>query len=394
MKTKVLNGLDRLDILDRLLKGRRVGLVTGGSAINRQHELAVDVLASRYQVTALFNTIYGIRGEFVYGERVERYVDGPTGLPVTSIFNRQRTAPTAEMMEQVDVMVFDIKEAGVRYYEYLYCLANLMKACAACGKPLVVLDRIDPIGGVKVEGTVCPAGMHTMVGDYELATRTAMTIGEFARYVQGEFAVPVELTIVPVEGWRRRQYMDETDLPWVLPSPSLPHVDANLLYTGMCIFEGVATVNEGRGTSKPFELVGAPWMDADEVVRRMRRRGLDGVSFSRVYYIPNASKHRGEVVNGVQIHVLDREAIEPFRVAVSLLDEIRGLHEDKIVWADCSAGHDVKAEASLPFERYTDKLLGDARYTTGELDGEGLIAAHAQARDRYLKRKQPYELYE
>ena len=116
MKTKVLNGLDRLDILDRLLKGRRVGLVTGGSAINRQHELAVDVLASRYQVTALFNTIYGIRGEFVYGERVERYVDGPTGLPVTSIFNRQRTAPTVEMMEQVDVMVFDIKEAGVRYY--------------------------------------------------------------------------------------------------------------------------------------------------------------------------------------------------------------------------------------------------------------------------------------
>mgnify|MGYP002545338427 CR=1 FL=1 len=142
MKTKVLNGLDRLDILDRLLKGRRVGLVTGGSAINRQHELAVDVLASRYQVTALFNTIYGIRGEFVYGERVERYVDGPTGLPVTSIFNRQRTAPTAEMMEQVDVMVFDIKEAGVRYYEYLYCLANLMKACADTQRS-AVLAQID-----------------------------------------------------------------------------------------------------------------------------------------------------------------------------------------------------------------------------------------------------------
>ena len=134
MKAKVWNGLDRLDVLDRLLKGRRVGLVTGGSAINRQHELAVDVLSSRYQVTALFNTIYGIRGEFVYGERVERYVDGPTGLPVFSIFNRERTAPTAEMMAPVDVMVFDIKEAGVRYYEYLYCLANLMKACAACGR--------------------------------------------------------------------------------------------------------------------------------------------------------------------------------------------------------------------------------------------------------------------
>lgn len=135
-------------------------------------------------------------------------------------------------------------------------------------------------------------------------------------------------------------------------------------------------------------------MNADEVVRRMRRRGLEGVSFSRVYYIPNASKHRGEVVNGVQIHVLDRRTIEPFRVAISLLDEIRGLHEEKLVWADCSAGHDVKAEASIPFERYTDKLLGDTRYTAGELDGEGLIAAHAQARARYIQRKRPYELYE
>ena len=138
-------------------------------------------------MTTLFNTIFGIRGEFIFGERVPFYVDAPTGLPVYSIFNKTRTAPSPEMMENVDVMVFDIKEAGVRYYEYLYILADLMKACAAVKKPLVVLDRVDPIGGAQVEGAVCPPDMHAMVGDYRLAIRTGMTVGEFARYVQGEF---------------------------------------------------------------------------------------------------------------------------------------------------------------------------------------------------------------
>lgn len=394
MKAKVLSGIDRLDVLDKLLAGRRVGLVVGGSSIDRNHELAVDILCRRYHVTALFNTIFGIRGEFVYGERVERYIDGPTGLPVMSIFNKERTAPTAEMLDAVDVVVFDIKEAGVRYYEYLYCLADLMKACVACKKAVVVLDRVDPIGGEKVEGTVCPPDMHTMVGDYQLAIRTGMTIGEFACYVQGEFLPEADLTVVPLQGWKRSLYMDETDAPWVLPSPSLPHASANLLYTGMCIFEGVATINEGRGTTKPFELIGAPWMDSDEVVRRIRKRGLPGVSFGSVHYKPYMSKHKDQVCRGVQIHVEDRNTFEPFRTALSLLDEIRALHEDQIVWRDCTAGHDLPPTPGMTFERYADKLIGDKRYTTGELNGEALLAAHEDALQAYIARKKKYELYE
>lgn len=394
MKTKIYSGLDRLDVLDKLLAGRRVGLVVGGSAVDRNHEPAVDILCRRYHVTALFNTIFGIRGEFVYGERVERYVDGPTGLPVVSIFNRERTAPTPEMLEQVDVVVFDIKEAGVRYYEYLYCLANLMKVCAACGKAVVVLDRVDPIGGEQVEGTVCPPDMHTMVGDYQLAIRTGMTIGEFACYVRGEYLPEADLTVVPLLGWKRSLYMDETDAPWVLPSPSLPHPTANLLYTGMCIFEGVATINEGRGTTKPFELIGAPWMDSDEVVRRIRKRGLPGVSFGSVYYKPNASKHKDQVCRGVQVHVEDRKQFLPFRTALYLLDEIRTLHREEIRWRDCSAGHDVPGDTGMIFTRYADKLIGDTRYTTGELNGEQLLDAHAVALEAYLARKKKYEMYE
>jgi uncharacterized protein YbbC (DUF1343 family) len=395
MKVMVRNGLDQPEEMDRYLRGQRVGLVTAGSAVTRDLQQAVDVISGRYTVTRLFNTIYGIRGEFIYGERVMEYIDGPTGLPVVSVFNRERTAPSIEMMQDLDVMVFDIKEAGTRYYEYLYCLANLMKACAQAGKTLVVLDRVAPINGVTVEGTVCPPGMHTMVGDYELPARIALTIGEFARYVNGEYQLGCDLTVVPVSGWRRVLSMAETDLPWVLPSPSLPHGDANLLYVGMCLFEGLASVNEGRGTSKPFELLGAPWMNAGEVVRRMKLRDLSGVAFGQVHYIPTASKHKGEVCNGVQIHIRDPKQIEPFRVALALMDEIRYLHEEKILWADCSAGHDVKVEPSqVEFTRYTDKLLGTAAYTRGEMDGDALIARDAPAREAYCRRKEKYHLYE
>ena len=394
MKKKVLNGLDRLELLDPVLKGLRVALVTGGSAITRELEQAVDVLSARYNVVKLFNTIYGVRGEFIYGERVENYADAKTGLNVQSIFNKQRTSPEPWMTEDIDAVVFDIREAGVRYYEYLYCLANLMKACARDKKLVVVLDRIAPINGVTVEGTVYPPDMHTMVGDYSLATRTAMTIGEFARYVKGEYNIPVELEIIPAEGWTRKMYMDETDLLWVLPSPSLPHVNANILYTGMCIFEGIKTINEGRGTSKPFELVGAPWMEAEEIVRSMNRRHLEGVAFSPVHYIPNASKHKGEIVRGIQIHILCREKIEPYRVALNLFDEIRKLHEDKIVYSDYSAGHDIKEDDSIKFERYIDKLMGTDLLSSGAMDGDTLIAHFSDAREKYRQRKERYHLYE
>ncbi len=390
----VLSGIDRLELLDKLLKGQRVGLVTAGSAIDRNCELAVDILCRRYQVTTLFNTIFGIRGEFVYGERVPFYTDGPTGLPVYSIFNSQRTAPSPEMMENVDVMVFDIKEAGVRYYEYLYTLADLMQACAHAKKALVVLDRVDPIGGAAVEGTVCPPDMHTMVGDYGLAIRTGMTVGEFARYVKGEVGVDVELHIVPLQGWQRSLYMDETDVPWVLPSPSLPHATANLLYAGMCVFEGVATINEGRGTTKPFELIGAPWMDGKKVAELAQQKGLPGVRYAATCYKPTASKHKDQVCGGVQLHILDRQAFQPVRAALNLLDAVRAVHPQEILWRDCSAGHDLPDRGGMTFDRYTDKLLGDKRYTTGELNGEQLLAAHAEALGEYEQRKKKYELYE
>lgn len=391
---QVWNGIDQPERMDRELKGQRLAVVSGGGAVDKTLRPAVDVLCQRYRVTALFNTIYGIRGEFMYGERVPAYVDSVTGMRVESIFNRERIAPDAEMLERVDTVVFDIREAGTRFFEYLHCCAAIMKACAAAGKRLVVLDRVAPIGGVAVEGTVCPPTMHTIVGDYELASRTGMTMGEFARYVNGEYAVGCDLTVIPVEGWRRDLYFDETDLPWLLPSPSLNGTTANLLYAGMCVFEGVRTVSEGRGTSKPFELIGAPWIDGRKLAARMTERGLPGVAFAPVYFRPASSKHAGQVCQGVQVLVRDKRAFASFRTAILLLDTIRDLYPDQVIWEDNSAGHDVLQPPSQPvFFRYLDKLLADGDYTGGVLDGEGLMAKHAAALASYGRRKEKYHLY-
>lgn len=395
MKANVLSGIDRLELMDRILKGKRLAVVTGGGAVNRELVSALDVLTERYQVVKLFNTIYGVRGDFRYGEDIPYYVDAATGLGVHSIFNMERTSPTEEMMQDVDVLVFDIRGAGTRFFEYLHCLGSIMKACAKMNKPVVVLDRIAPLGGEIVEGTVCPPQMHTIVGDYELPSRFALTMGEFARYINGEFSIGCDLTVIPVDGWKRRLYYDETDVPWLLPSPSLNGVTANLLYAGFCIFEGISTISEGRGTSKPFELIGAPWLKTAALIDGLKARGLEGIRFAPTYFKPAASKHSGQVCNGVQILVEDRNHFRPFLTALTMLEIIRDLHPDQIAYRDCSAGHCVKEEESSPvFTRYIDKLLATDDFSEGRMSAQQLVDAYAPQRELFIKRKKQYHLYE
>lgn len=184
-----------------------------------------------------------------------------------------------------------------------------------------------------------------------------------------------------MEGWKRSWYADETDLPWLLPSPSLNSCTANLLYAGMCVFEGVSTISEGRGTSKPFELIGAPWADGYELAARMNRKGLEGVAFAPVFFKPSSSNYQGQVCKGVQVIVRDRTHFESFRTAITLLDTFRELWPDEVQWAGCSAGHNVKELPSAPeFTRYLDKLLADPDYTAGIVNGEQLIDRYAEAR--------------
>ena len=394
MQAKVLSGIDQLHLMDQIFSGKRLAVVTGGGAVNRDLVSTLDVLTSRYQVVKLFNTIYGIRGEFRYGEDIPYYVDEKTGLGVHSIFNIERTAPTEEMLQDVDMLVFDIRGAGTRFFEYIHCLGSIMKACARYQKPVTVLDRIAPLGGEIVEGTVCPPSMHTIVGDYELPSRFALTMGEFAQYINGEFSIGCDLTVIPVEGWTREMYYDETDVPWLLPSPSLNSTTANLLYAGFCIFEGISTISEGRGTSKPFELIGAPWLNTSALVDGLKSRHLDGVRFAPTYFRPQASKHNGQVCNGVQVLVDDRKSFRPFLTALTMFEIIRDLHPGEIAYRDCSAGHCVKEEESSPvFTRYIDKLLATDAFSQGRMTAQQLVDHYAPERERFIQRKAKYHLY-
>ncbi len=395
MKQFVRQGLDNVAAMDRHLQGLRLGVVAGGASIDSNLQLAVDLLHERYTVIRLFNTIFGIRGEFIYGEHTPHYVDDRTGLPVYSIFSAERNAPSLEMLVDLDAIVFDLREVGVRYYEYLYCLAQVMKSCAAAQLPLFVLDRANPLGGLVCEGTVCGPDMHTFVGDYGLAQRTGLTIGEFAQYVNQEYGLGCPLTIIPCLGWRRSWLLDDTDVPWVLPSPSLPRLESILLYAGMCLLEGIQTLSEGRGTTMPFELLGAPWLPADALVRRMNNRSLEGVRFGRVHYVPRSSKYAGEVCHGVQIHVLDKQRISPVRVAMTLIEEIRELCPDQLQWAPSTVGHDVKPPgSSREFTAYFDMLLGTERFRTEGLTADQLLAYYGEDLERYKKTSQRYYLYD
>ena len=395
MPVKVLSGIDRLDLLDRELKGPRLAVVTSGGAVNHDMVPVLDVLVERYHVVKLFNTIYGVRGDFTYGEKVPVYVDAKTGLTAESIFNAEIVAPTAEMLQDVDAVVFDIREAGTRFFEYVHVLADLIRACGQHKKRCVVLDRIAPLGGVIVEGTVCPPTMHTVVGDFELPSRIALTMGEFARYVNSEYNFGCDLVVIPVDGWKRHMYYDETDVPWMLPSPSLNGTTANILYAGYCAFEGVATISEGRGTSKPFELVGAPWLDADALIAKLRQRHLPGVRFGQCYFRPNVSKLAGEVCNGIQTVIDDRNDFRPFLTALTIIEIIREMYPEHIAYKDCSAGHCVKEDESFPvYTRYIDKLLATDAFSEGRMTAQQLVDFYAPDRERYIQRKKKYELYE
>lgn len=389
------SGIDNISELDKALKGLRLGLITNGSAVDQALRPVLDILHEQYELCKLFNTVYGVRSEFVYGERVPHYTDEATGLPVESIFSRECTAPTPEMLQDIDAVVFDIREAGCRYYEYLYCLANTMRACAAEKKRLIILDRTAPLGGAQVEGTVYPEDLHTMVGDYGLPNRIGLTIGEFACYLNGEYGFACPLQVVPVTGWRREQDGGETGLPWISPSPNLPHVTANLLYAGMCFVEGISNLSEGRGTAKPFEVVGAPWLKSEELARRMNRLELSGVRFAPVYFIPSSSKYRGEICRGVQIHVESRRDFLPVRTTFHLLDEIRELHPDTLEFTPNSYGHDVKpVESAREYSFYIDKLMGTDAWRKGKKTGGQLLEEGKVALERYRRTKTKYHLYE
>ncbi|HVE82734.1 MAG TPA: DUF1343 domain-containing protein [Myxococcales bacterium] len=304
------------------LAGRRVGAIVNPTSVDRELRHLADLLAAAPGVTlaALFGPEHGVRGEAQYMEAVDDVQrDARTGVPVHSLYGHsfESLSPRPEWLAGLDALVFDIQDVGSRYYTYVYTMALAMKAAAKAGVPFYVLDRPNPIGGAQVEGNLVGERYRSFVGLYALPNRHGMTAGELARLFNEEEGFGAQLTVVPCRGWRRDQVFAETGLHFVPPSPNMPTPDTALVYPGMCLGEGT-NVSEGRGTCRPFEQFGAPWLDPAALCEALRREDLPGVRFRPCSFTPTFDKHRGQSCSGAFIHVTDRRAFRPLLTGIAV----------------------------------------------------------------------------
>jgi len=328
----MLLGSERLLASPRL-NGLRVGVVANPASIDRTFRHIVDGLASArdFKLTAIFGPQHGFRSD-LQDNMVEtpHAEDAARNVPVFSLYSETRE-PTPEMLDLIDVLVIDIQDVGARIYTFIYTMANCLRAAARKGLPVIVCDRPNPIGGEAIEGPMLEAGYESFVGQFPIPMRHGMTIGELARLFNESYGIGAELEVVAMEGWSRGMYWDETGLPWVMPSPNMPTLDTAIVYPGTVLFEGTM-LSEGRGTTRPFELIGAPWLDGERLASRMNARRLQGVHFRPAIFEPTFQKHVKETCGGCQIHVTDRHTFEPVKAGVALMHECYGEAPDRFEW--------------------------------------------------------------
>jgi uncharacterized protein YbbC (DUF1343 family) len=354
---KTLLGIERLlrDQID-LLDGARVGLICNQASVDHNFKHVADLFYedSRIKLTTLFGPQHGIRGD-VQDNMVEtpHTVDRVTNLPVYSLYSETRE-PTEEMLKDIDLFVFDLQDVGCRIYTFIYTLANCMRACKAYGKRMIVCDRPNPINGKDVAGTILEPEYASFVGQYPIATRHGMTVCELAKMFNDHFGIGCDLELVPMQGWSRDQWFDQTDAPWVMPSPNMPTLDTAIVFPGTVHHEGTQ-MSEGRGTTRPFELIGAPYIEAERYKNELDKLRLPGVIFRAAYFQPTFQKHAKVTCGGVQIHVTDREAFEPVITGVATIKVAYDLYTDYFKWKE------------PPYEYVFDKNPFDVIAGTGQL---------------------------
>jgi uncharacterized protein YbbC (DUF1343 family) len=315
------------------LRGQRVGVVCNHASVDRGFLHIIDRLEAAEGVTlaAIFGPQHGFRSD-VQDNMVEtpHRTDGRRRVPVYSLYSETRE-PAGQMLSGLDVLVVDLQDIGARIYTYIYTMANCLRAGAKHGVPVIVCDRPNPIGGDAVEGETLVRGFESFVGLYPIPMRHGMTIGELARLFNEHFHIGAELVVVPMEGWTRSQFADETGLPWVMPSPNMPTLDTAIVYPGTVLFEGIL-ISEGRGTTRPFELVGAPWIDGERFAAGMNALGLPGAHFRPAGFEPTFQKYAKTPCGGCQIHVTDRRTFTPVLTGVALAQMFRRADPAQFAW--------------------------------------------------------------
>ena len=389
-----------------LIRGKRVGLITNPTGMDSRLDSIIDRFRAPPGVTlvALSGPEHGVRGNAQAGEYVPFYFDEHLKLPVFSLYGQTHKPPAdmmtnideymrsfdtkhegkqvaAGMMQSVDVMVFDLQDVGTRVYTYIATMAYAMQAAADAGIPFIVLDRPNPINGIAMEGPILEYPKHSsFIGLYPIPLRHGMTAGELARLFNDKFLVKkANLTVVPMENWSRDEWFSETSLPWILPSPNLPTPESATVYPGQVIIEGT-NLSEGRGTTKPFEFFGAPWIDGFVLAKKLNDLKLPGVKFREVWFTPTFSKFAAQQCGGCQLHVVDRQSYQPVATTLAILSVVKQLYGDKL---------EFHAE-------YFDKVLGKSTVREALERGEPadkIVAAFQPGLDAFARLRAPYLLY-
>jgi len=338
------------------LKGARAGLLMHPASVNSSLDHAVDCFMKSeiIKLKTLFGPQHGINGE-TQDNMVEweGFKDKKTGFPVHSLYGQTRK-PEPSMLTDIDVMVIDLQDVGSRYYTFIWTMELCMQACNEAGISIVILDRPNPLGGIMTEGPVLEMDYVSFVGRQPLPVRHGMTNGEIGYYLKQEFFNDLDFHVIPVNGWERSRWFDQTGLPWVLPSPNMPTLDTAMVYPGMCLLEGT-NLSEGRGTTRPFEIFGAPFISPEILVENLKKAELSGVIFRPMYFKPTFQKHADKLCGGAQIHITDREKYKPFKTGVAIIKVIFELYNEHFKWKE------------PPYEYETEKLPVDILAGTDKL---------------------------
>lgn len=380
-KAKVAPGIEVLMNKKGMLKGKKAGLITNPTGVDSRLNSSIDLLHQDpdIELTALFGPEHGVRGDAQAGDKVESYIDEKTGLPVYSLYGDTRK-PTPEMLKNIDVLLFDIHDVGTRFYTYIYTMAYAMEAAKENDIPFIVLDRPNPQGGIKVEGPVLDPNYSSFVGRYPIPLIHGMTAGELAKLFNQEFNIGADLTVVKMKGWKRRMSFEDTGLPFVLPSPNMPTVDTSAVYPGTGLIEGT-NISEGRGTTKPFELIGAPFIKSTELAEKLNSLKLSGVRFRAASFTPTFSKHQNKLCHGVELYVTNRSAFQPVKTGISIIKTIHDLYPE-----------DFQFLSSNNFNR----LIGNGWVKTMIEEGasvEEIVKKYEAEQKRFMDIRKKYLLY-
>jgi uncharacterized protein YbbC (DUF1343 family) len=372
------------------LKNKRVGVVSNPASIDARFQHIVDTFATSKDVklAAIFGPQHGFRSD-VQDNMIEtsHNRDARRGVPVYSLYSETRE-PTAEMLKGLDALVVDLQDVGSRIYTFVYTMANCLRAGKKHGVPVIVCDRPNPIGGTSIDGPMLLAGFESFVGQFPIPLRHGMTIGELARFFNDACGLGADLTVVPMDNWKRSMHYDETGLPWVMPSPNMPTLETAVVYPGTVLFEGT-NVSEGRGTTRPFELIGAPWVDAELLAEKLAAHRLPGAYFRPAVFEPTFQKHAKEPCGGCQIHVLDRDKYPAVQSAVAILIEMRAQNPAKFQWRQ------------PPYEYEHEKLPFDILAGSSELrlqieagvPAPTISGSWQRGLDKFAEQRAPFLLY-